>query len=120
MSDGFLGEYYGIDWVTLILGVTGSYITTNMGKLYIGMCVGLFTCTGGMAVAALSHQNGFIVYNALLMCLNLRGLYKGWKKSKLAMQLTSDAQAHAHVQLAAANDPAPARDPFPSKPALAA
>jgi len=123
MSEGttsFLGEYYGIDWVTLACGVTGSFITTNLGKLYVGMSIGLFSCSGGMAVAAMSHQNGFVVYNGILMCLNLRGLYRGWKKSLALKQPTSDAAARAHVQSAAANDQAPARDPYPSVPAVAA
>jgi len=123
MSDGstsILGDYYGIDWATLACGVTGNFITTNLGKLYVGMSIGLFSCAGGMAVAVMSHQGGFVVYNAILMSLNLRGLYKGWRRSLSVRQQISNAEAPVRVQSVAANDPAPARDPYPSVPAVAA
>ena len=120
MSDGILGEYYGIDWATLVLGVSASYLISNAGKLYIGLTIGTIACIGGLSVAVMSGQHGFVVYNTILMSLNLRGLYLGWKKTRGFKPQTSDVQVHVRGQSVAANDPAPARDPYPSAHGAAA
>lgn len=72
--DAFLQSfavYYGLDWVALMAGVYGSYLMTNRNRL--GFLMTGIGCVSGFAVAMISGQFGFVVYNAILMVLMVRG-----------------------------------------------
>lgn len=74
MIDAFLHSlslYYGLDWLALAAGVYGSFLMTNRNRW--GFLVSGVACVAGFAVAALSGQFGFVVYNAILMVLMVRG-----------------------------------------------
>ncbi len=71
-----IGNYYGLDWAVLVFGLLSTVLMTN-GNLKTGMQIGLITCACGFSCAMLSGQNGFVVYNLLLMGVNLRGLLRG-------------------------------------------
>ena len=116
-SSSLLGEYYGLDWAVLVIGLSANYLISNTSKLYLGLAIGIVSSLCSLIIACMSHQYGFVVYQILSMALNLRGLYTGWKKLK---QQTSVVEARVPVRSMAANDQAPARDPYPSVPAVAA
>lgn len=72
--DAFLQSfavYYGLDWVALMTGVCGSYLMTNRNRF--GFLMAGMGCVSGLAVAMISGQFGFVVYNAILMVLMVRG-----------------------------------------------
>ena len=71
-----IGNFYGLDWAVLLLGVIASTLTTG-GNLRLGMRFSFVSCICGLTVAVLAHQNGFVVYNALIMAINLRGIIRG-------------------------------------------
>ena len=68
-----LGHYYGIDWIALCCGVTSSLLVSNH-KIRPGLIFGIIACFGGLFVAWMSGQTGFIVYNLLLITINVRGV----------------------------------------------
>lgn len=74
-----LFRFYGLDWATMILGLTGTYLLSNQNKL--GFAFNACACICGLSVAALSQQSGFIVYNMLLIVLMTKG-YLSWGRSK--------------------------------------
>ncbi|MBN8522072.1 MAG: nicotinamide mononucleotide transporter [Alphaproteobacteria bacterium] len=71
-----LSLYYGLDWLTLLLGVSGLYLVTKKKK--IGFLVSICSCCCGLFVAIVSKQYGFIVHNLVLISIMLRG-YFIWK-----------------------------------------
>lgn len=77
-----IGDYYGLDWATLILGVTASFLITG-GHLRVGFALNVVACVAAFCVATMSHQTGFIVYNTLLALLNMRGLLRGDRRGML-------------------------------------
>ena len=66
-----LTMYYGLDWVALILGISGSYMITDMNRL--GFVLSGLACICGFAVAVMSLQFGYVVYNLLLAIVAVRG-----------------------------------------------
>ncbi|NBX65445.1 MAG: hypothetical protein EBQ96_00390 [Proteobacteria bacterium] len=76
-----IGPYYGLDWITMLIGTTASYFFSDQ-KLRLGFMLGIIACACAMVVAVMSHQTGFIVYNALLISINIRGLIKGDRRRK--------------------------------------
>lgn len=71
-----IGNSYGLDWGTLILGVTGSYLMSS-GHLRPGFLLAAAACACGLCVALMLNQNGFIIYNIMLIALNIRGYLRG-------------------------------------------
>ncbi|HEY0901437.1 MAG TPA: hypothetical protein VGD95_04880 [Micavibrio sp.] len=66
-----LTAYYGLDWLALLFGVSGSYLISSQNRWgFLLACVG---CVCGFFVASLSAQYGFVVYNLLLLLIMLRG-----------------------------------------------
>jgi hypothetical protein len=86
-----IGEYYGLDWGTLVLGVSANLMLTN-GHLRLGFFVNIVACVCAFAVATMSHQNGFLVYNILLIAINLRGVLRGDRRA-----VAREAQAAAET-----------------------
>jgi hypothetical protein len=66
-----LTAYYGIDWLALVLGISGSYMISNQNRF--GFLLASVGCLCGFCVALLSSQFGFVVYNVLLMGIMVRG-----------------------------------------------
>ena len=71
--------YHGLDWLSLITGLVGTYLITN--KNYWGFIWAFISCANGFSIALISQQFGFIVYNAILMALMARG-FMNWSVSK--------------------------------------
>lgn len=63
--------YYGLDWVALIFGISGSYMITEQNRY--GFVLMGFACLCGFAVAVMSSQFGYVIYNALLVGIAVRG-----------------------------------------------
>ena len=91
MSD-LIGNYYGLDWATLVLGVTASLLLTG-GRLRLGFSISILACICAFAVATMSHQNGFVVYNLLLIAINMRGILRGERRRKAAEPAAAPARA---------------------------
>ncbi|QQG36742.1 MAG: hypothetical protein HYS17_02910 [Micavibrio aeruginosavorus] len=66
-----LTVYYGLDWVALILGISGSYMITEQNRY--GFVLTALACLCGFAVAVLSSQFGYVIYNVLLAAIAVRG-----------------------------------------------
>ena len=68
---GIFTSYYGLDWLALAFGISGSYLITNQNRMGFVLCgVG---CLCGFAVAAMSAQFGFVMYNVILIAIMIRG-----------------------------------------------
>ena len=64
--------YYGLDWLALVFGLSGSYLISSQNRF--GFLLAGVGCLCGFFVAVLSAQFGFVVYNVLLLAIMLRGL----------------------------------------------
>lgn len=63
--------YYGLDWLALAFGLSGSYLISSQNRF--GFLLAGVGCLCGFGVALLSAQFGFVVYNVLLLAIMLRG-----------------------------------------------
>lgn len=70
-----LQTYYGMDWATMILGMSGSYLISSQNP--VGFLLSALACVFGFCVAVISSQFGFIAYNLILATIMLRG-YRLW------------------------------------------
>ena len=80
--DAFLGilfQFYGLDWLAMALGLSGTYLISNRDKR--GFVLNGLACICGLSVAVISGQTGFIAYNAVLIALMLKG-YLTWGRAK--------------------------------------
>ncbi len=68
------GQYYGLDWIALCCGVSGTWLLTNRNR--IGFCLGALGCCAGFGAALLSGQFGFVVYNVILIAMMTRGFIR--------------------------------------------
>ncbi|MDB5491471.1 MAG: putative rane protein [Micavibrio sp.] len=75
-----LFQFYGLDWMTMIFGLTGSYMISNRDKR--GLAINALACVFGLSVALLSGQAGFVAYNAILILLMCKGLLS-WNQPQL-------------------------------------
>jgi len=78
-----IGDYYGLDWLTLAFGLSGTYFLTNRAMI-TGFTLCALACICGFTVAIMAHQMGFIAYNALLLVINLRGIFRGDRRKDRA------------------------------------
>lgn len=74
-----LSTYYGLDWMTLILGQCGCLMITNKNRF--GFVLSTLSCICGFTIAILSSQYGFVVHNAVLIFIMMRGFMK-WKEEE--------------------------------------
>ena len=72
-----LTTYYGLDWMTMVLGLCGTYLITQ-GKRH-GFLFSSFACICGLTVAMMSHQTGYIAYNLILTAMMARG-FMNWQR----------------------------------------
>lgn len=66
-----LTTYYGLDWLTMCLGLCGTYMIIQ-GKRH-GFLLSSLACICGLTVATMSHQTGYIAYNLILTAMMARG-----------------------------------------------
>lgn len=69
--------YYGLDWIALAAGVTGTWLVTR--KNPTGFIISGIACCCGFGVALLSLQFGFVLYNTILIGLMAKG-YMEWRR----------------------------------------
>ncbi len=72
-----LSTYFGLDWLTMFLGLWGSYLITK--RQAAGFAIGFCGSLAALAVAMISGQYGFIVYNTISMAIACKG-YLGWSR----------------------------------------
>ena len=75
--------YYGLDWGALCFGIFGCYFITC--KNPYGFILSILGCCCGFAVAVISNQYGFIVYNIILIAMMARG-FIDWRRDRLVRQ----------------------------------
>jgi len=66
-----LGTYYGLDWIALITGISGSYLITNRNRW--GFFISGAGCIAGFTVAFMAGQFGFVAYNIIIVAMMVRG-----------------------------------------------
>lgn len=74
--------YYGLDWLTMIFGLTGAYFLVRRNSY--GFVFNVLACMAGFTVALMSGQYGFIVYNLIYMVIAARG-YFGWRQADVKL-----------------------------------
>ncbi len=74
-----LTRFYGLDWMAMLLGLSGTYLISNADKR--GFALNGLACLCGLTVAYLSQQVGFVAYNAILVALMYKG-YTGWNRKQ--------------------------------------
>ena len=74
-------QFYGLDWLAMIFGLTGSYLISNQDKR--GFAFSGVACVCGLCVALISGQSGFVAYNAVLIALMIKG-FMTWGRAKTA------------------------------------
>ena len=84
-----LTTYYVLDWLAFLLGMAGTYLLTNKDRLGFLLCCVAGVCA--FAVAIISSQFGFVVYNLLLISLNFRG-FVIWNRTPARLE-KSDARS---------------------------
>ncbi len=78
-----LTQFYGLDWMAMLFGLTGTYLISNQDKR--GFAFSTVACACGLSVAVLSGQAGFVAYNAVLIGLMLKG-FVGWNRSAIPVK----------------------------------
>ncbi len=70
-----LQTYYGLDWMTMILGMVGSFMISSQNAK--GFLFSILACCCGFTVAWMSGQFGFVVHNIVITSIAVRG-YLVW------------------------------------------
>lgn len=70
-------RFYGLDWLTMFFGLMGAYLLSSRNRM--GFVFNTVGCFCALAVAILSGQIGFIVYNLVFVAVMVRG-YMNWQK----------------------------------------
>lgn len=87
-----IGPYYGLDWLTLLFGTAAS-LRFSSRKMMSGFILAIIASCCGITIAYLSHQTGFIVYNAMLIAINLRGILNGDRREKCKLVIGGEEPA---------------------------
>ena len=69
--------YYGLDWISFLLGVAGMILLTN--KQPSGFLFSALSILFAAVVAIMAHQYGFLAANAVNVVAAVRGFVK-WRK----------------------------------------
>jgi hypothetical protein len=70
-------NYYGLDWLAFASGMAGMILITKQSRWGFVFCA--LSSLSGVAVALMSLQFGYIVYNAMLVMVMAKG-YVEWAK----------------------------------------
>lgn len=66
---------YGLDWITMTFGVLGGYWMAQKDRR--GIAFNIMGCCSSFALALISSQYGFLVYNILTITIMVRA-YAAW------------------------------------------
>ena len=69
--------YYGLDWLSSVLGLLGLYLVTE--KRSVGFVLTALSVILAAAVAVMAEQYGFLLANTATLVLAVRGYYK-WRE----------------------------------------
>jgi hypothetical protein len=69
--------YYGLDWISFLLGVAGMILLTN--KRPSGFLFSALSVLFAAVVAVMARQYGFLAANAVSVVIATRGFLK-WQK----------------------------------------
>ena len=64
--------YYGLDWLAMACGLFGTYLISRKSKWAFVVWIMAAAC--GLTVALISHQFGFLAYNAVVIVMYYRSL----------------------------------------------
>jgi hypothetical protein len=78
--------YYGLDWITIILGITGYLLITE--KKAIGFLFNAASVIAAAFVALIAFQWGFLVANLIQFGVAIRAYIK-WKSEEKLMTRNS-------------------------------
>ncbi len=70
-----LFNYYGLDWGGMCAGLLGTYLI--MHKKRVGFLCSGTACVFGLAVASMSEQIGYVVYNCILIAMMVQA-FRTW------------------------------------------
>jgi hypothetical protein len=66
---------YGLDWFTMLFGVLGGYWMAQKDRR--GIACNIIACCSSFALALISLQYGFLVYNIMTLTIMVRA-YAVW------------------------------------------
>lgn len=74
-----LMDYYGLDWLAMLCGLYGTVLIERKSKWAFVAWTVMGVC--GCIVASMSHQFGYLVYNAIAIFMYYRSL-KTWAREE--------------------------------------
>ena len=77
MADIFASNYYGFDYIAAVCAIIGMFFLGN--KKRIGFILYMAATAAGIVFATLAKSLPFIIMNAIMFFMNLRGFLL-WKK----------------------------------------
>lgn len=77
MALDFVTNYYGVDWLAMVLAFIAVYLLGN--KKRSGFLVGMFACVFWCIFAYMAESLADILANGIVLLLYYKG-YKYWKK----------------------------------------
>ena len=77
MIEALFGTYYGLDWISMILGFFGAWIVGNKNPK--GFIIVICSVILAMITAIIAEQYGFIVANTVSIFIATRN-YRLWVK----------------------------------------
>ena len=82
MDITFLTQYYGFDWLAILVGVIGLWRLGNKDKS--GFIFYMLAAVAGFVFAVLAHSGAYMIANLITLLLQLRGYLK-WQKEELTI-----------------------------------
>jgi len=76
-------QYYGIDWLATVCGLTGVYLIGSKKK--IGFLIMMVASLSWLTVGFFVESMALIVGSAVFFCLHVRGWFK-WRKKEVELQ----------------------------------
>jgi hypothetical protein len=94
MIDALFGTYYGLDWLSMVLGFYGAWAIGDrkpVGFIITGVSVVL-----AMIVAIIASQYGFIVANMISLAIAMRN-WRRWKADE-KLEFVSTPRVHIYAE----------------------
>ncbi|MBL8123635.1 MAG: nicotinamide mononucleotide transporter [Pyrinomonadaceae bacterium] len=76
-------QYYGIDWLATVCGLTGVYLIGSRKK--IGFLIMMVASLSWMTVGFFVESVALIVGSVVFFCLHVRGWFN-WRRKELELQ----------------------------------
>lgn len=83
MDFNIFTQYYGFDWLALLLGIFGIWKLGD--KKRSGFIFYMLAAVAGFIFAMLAHTVAYMIVNALIFTLQLRAYLK-WRKEEISQQ----------------------------------